>query len=93
MKKLTDEFRKNLEIFIERVQEKTDNTVIEYRVGKRWVKIISRYRNQKYGSVWAFVDPENGDVYKPASWNKPGKNVKRNIKDNPFSFCTKYGPN
>ena len=56
--------------------------------GRKYLKIINQqyddmgsnpsyeYRN---GSVHAFIDRETGDVYKPASWNKPAKHVRYNL--------------
>tara|TARA_B100002052_G_scaffold205608_1_gene187888 strand:+ start:185 stop:634 length:450 start_codon:yes stop_codon:yes gene_type:complete len=56
--------------------------------GRKYLKIINqqyddmgpnpsyKYRN---GSVHAFIDRETGDVYKPASWNKPAKHVRYNL--------------
>ena len=34
-------------------------------------------------SVHAFVDVNNCDVYKPASWNKPAKHVRFNLLQDP----------
>ena len=56
--------------------------------GRKYLKIVQQqfddmgpnptheYRN---GSVHAFIDRETGDVYKPASWNKPAKHVRYNL--------------
>ena len=48
----------------------------EVKKGKKYWKLI--FDN----SVHAFVDVNNGDVYKPASWNKPAKHVRYNILTN-----------
>ena len=57
--------------------------------GRKYLKIINQqyddmgpnpsyeYRN---GSVHAFIDRETGDVYKPASWNKPAKHVRFDMR-------------
>lgn len=44
---------------------------------KRWIKIV----NKRFGQtmVFCFVDPSNGDIYKPASWNAPAKGVRGNL--------------
>lgn len=52
--------------------------------GKRYYKIIDGYVNQDNGllesqGVHAFVDKENGDLYKPASWRGPAKGVRANM--------------
>lgn len=35
----------------------------------------------KGGSAYAFIDPENGDMYKPAGWRGPAKHVRANLLD------------
>ena len=56
--------------------------------GRKYLKIINQQYddmgpNPSYeysnGSVHAFIDRETGDVYKPASWNKPAKHVRYNL--------------
>ena len=56
--------------------------------GRKYLKIINQqyddmgaYATHQYkdGSVHAFIDRETGDVYKPASWNKPAKHVRYNL--------------
>ena len=49
----------------------------EVKKGKKYWKLI--FDN----SVHAFVDVNNGDVFKPASWNKPAKHVRYNLLTNP----------
>lgn len=47
---------------------------------------IEQHNNQK--SIVCFVDKNNGDVYKPADWNKPAKNVRYNLnKDLEWLLC------
>ena len=50
---------------------------VEIKKGRKYYKIITD------NSVHAFVDVNNGDVYKPASWNKPAKHVRYNLLTNP----------
>ena len=45
--------------------------------GRKYYKIITE------NSVHCFVDVKNGNVYKPASWNKPAAIVRYNLLDNP----------
>lgn len=56
--------------------------------GKRFVKII------RSRSVYAFVEIDSGDIYKPASWNAPAKHVRGNIfNDDPLACTGIYGVN
>ena len=57
--------------------------------GRKYLKIINQqyddmgaYATYQYrdGSVHAFIDRETGDVYKPASWNKPAKHVRFDMR-------------
>ena len=75
-----------------RLEELENGTANLYKFvvqkGRKYLKIIQQqfddlgpnptneYRN---GSVHAFIDRETGDVYKPASWNKPAKHVRYNL--------------
>ena len=45
--------------------------------GRKYYKVITE------NSVHAFVDVNNGDVYKPASYNKPAKHVRYNLLQDP----------
>ena len=76
----------------QRLEEIENGTANLYKFvvqkGRKYLKIINQqfddmgpnpsyeYRN---GSVHAFIDRETGDVYKPASWNKPAKHVRYNL--------------
>ena len=46
--------------------------------GRKYHKIIHNGKGG-HGSVHAFIDKKTGDVYKPASWNKPAKHVRYNL--------------
>ena len=86
----------------QRIEEIENGTANLYKYivkkGRKYLKIVNqqfddmgpnpsyKYRN---GSVHAFIDRETGDVYKPASWNKPAKHVRYNLlerKDREFLF-------
>ena len=57
---------------------------VEIKKGRKYYKVITD------NSVHCFVDVKNGDVYKPASWNKPAPIVRYNLLTNPeiaFSRC------
>jgi len=52
--------------------------------GRKYWKIFSyeyddRAEEYRQGSINCFVDRETGDVYKPASYNKPAKHVRYNL--------------
>jgi|TARA_B100000035_G_scaffold304036_1_gene303274 hypothetical protein len=46
--------------------------------GRKYHKVIHNDKGG-HGSVHAFIDKKTGDVYKPASWNKPAKHVRYNL--------------
>jgi len=50
---------------------------VTVKKGRKYFKVICD------NSVNCFVDVNNGDVYKPASWNKPAAIVRYNLLDNP----------
>ena len=57
---------------------------VTIKKGRKYYKVITE------NSVHAFVDVNNGDVYKPASWNKPAKHVRFNLLQDPqtcFNKC------
>ena len=76
----------------QRLEEIENGTANLYKFvvqkGRKYLKIINQqyddmgaYATYQYrdGSVHAFIDRETGDVYKPASWNKPAKHVRYNL--------------
>ena len=61
---------------------------VEIKKGRKYWKVITD------NSVHCFVDVNNGNVYKPASWNKPAAIVRYNLIDNPqivFERCSWAG--
>ena len=57
------------------------------KTGRKYHKIMSQEfdtfqdRNEyREGSVHAFVDKNTGEVYKPASYNKPAKHVRYDLR-------------
>lgn len=46
--------------------------------GKKWAKVIV---TEPQRSVFCFVDPANGNIYKPAGWDAPAKGKRGNIYD------------
>ena len=49
---------------------------VTVKKGKKYFKVITE------NSVHCFVDINNGNVYKPASWNKPAAIVRYNLLTN-----------
>jgi len=54
-----------------------DPVRFEVKRGRKFLKVI-----QTKGGVHAFIDKKTGDVFKPASWNKPAQHVRYNLLDN-----------
>jgi hypothetical protein len=63
-----------------------DQCEFSYTVGKRYAKVI---RSDPHTSVFAFVDMDNGDIFKAASWNAPAKHARGNINhaDTEYDGC------
>ena len=61
---------------------------------RRYVRVIKVHRdNEADRSVYAFIDPENGDIYKAESWKKPAPVVRGNLyaPDNGFGCIDWHG--
>ncbi len=52
------------------------NIVWEY--GNKFIKVITSVGQR---SVWGFIDRNNGDIYKAATWSRPAKHVRGNLFD------------
>lgn len=63
---------------IEMLTSGTDETLGSYTIteGKKYYKIV---QNDAGRSVHAFVNKENGDVYKAASWASPVRDARYNL--------------
>ena len=100
-------FDKKFDEFIVGCQKIVDEGMRNYswdhklitRKGSKYIKIISEDCNRPGGdrsnrrTVWGFVDRSNGDILKPANWNRPAKHNRGNIFDeNPLLFIGQYGP-
>lgn len=57
---------------IEELKVKGPDVEYYLRTGKKYFKLIMKDAGGQQ-SVHAFIDRENGDVYKPASWQGPAK--------------------
>ena len=66
------------EYLIANYNERGYNSELEVTInkGRKYWKVITD------NSVNCFVDVNNGDVYKPASWNKPAAIVRYNLLTN-----------
>lgn len=76
----------DVEKYVAEVQKRTDHTYLEHPAadpkisfteGKRFFKVAVTTWGQT--SVHSFVDKENGDVLKPASWDRPALHARGNI--------------
>ena len=103
-----ENFEKAFETFIQGCQRivnkgmeqyTTQDTLLEVRKGRKYYKVVALnvYNGKDVstgGSAWAFINTENGDVLKPASWNAPAKHARGNIYDdnNGLRGISTYGP-
>lgn len=72
--------------------------VIEADFGKKNCRIVKRERDQTGaifgGSVFCFIDLENGNILKADGWKRPAKGVRGNIFEENFSIgkgVSEYG--
>ena len=77
---------------LQKIEDGTENLYKwDYKVGKKFIKVFNlqyeeanEYYNRKAGyragSVTAFIDKNTGEVYKPASWKAPAKNVRFDLR-------------
>ena len=57
--------------------------------GGKFYKVIKSDSGSR--SVHCFVDKQNGDIYKAASWSAPAKHVRGNIFDANFGWNSAVG--
>lgn len=77
------------------LKERGSYTDISVRDGIKYIKIIEGNKDTgRSGSAFAFINKENGDVLKPATWNTPAKHARGNIFDeyNGLKYMSAYGP-
>jgi hypothetical protein len=77
---------------LEKIENGTANLYkFDYEIGKRYIKVFNlqyqescdyynRPAGYRQGSVTAFIDKNTGEVYKPASWKSPAKNVRYDLR-------------
>ena len=88
-------FPENTKYYQERLEEIENGTAnlykFDYQVGKKYIKVFNlqyeeaneyygRKGGYRAGSVTAFIDKNTGEVYKPASWKAPAKNVRYDLR-------------
>ena len=90
--KLTEGYKSYYEEQLQKIEDGTANLYkFDYKVGKKFIKVFNlqyeeanEYYNRKggyrAGSVTAFIDKNTGEVYKPASWKAPAKNVRFDLR-------------
>ena len=82
--------------WLEQVEKDTNEVytvfpvTMSYTTGKRYFKIIKENTGQS--SVFAFIDKNTGDIYKPAGCSAPAKHVRGNVFTNPKCYSP-YGIN
>jgi hypothetical protein len=99
-------FEEALERFLELAQKLIDAhyaqsyptlkpTKLSTMRGKKYIRIVAtRDGGEGHRSSWGFINKENGDILKSASWKAPAKHARGNIHDdNPIDNVTPYGPN
>ena len=95
MGNLTREGHPNPDYANEQIAEIENGTAnlmkFEIREGRKYYKVVqvefetwngSKYYQQyRDSSVHSFVDKETGEVFKPASWSRPAKHVRFDMRD------------
>lgn len=63
-------------------------STLTYKNNKKYIRVMCN------NSAWAFINKDNGDVLKPASFKTPAKHARGNIFDeyNGMKYVTAYGP-
>ena len=96
--KAASAFLKAAQALIDRHMKKSfpnlPRKVLRFAKGRKYWRIESVDQGQSSGSAWAFLNTENGDVLKPASWRAPAKHARGNIYDNQGGMkgVGPYGP-
>lgn len=58
-----------------------DRRLYTVRNGRRYAKVVMSNHNGSSASVFAFIDRNTGDVFKPATWNSPAKHVRFTVRN------------
>ena len=95
MGNLTREGHPNPDYANEQIAEIENGTAnlmkFEVREGRKYYKVVQsefetwkgsiHYGNYRDSSVHSFVDKETGEVFKPASWSRPAKHVRFDMRN------------
>ena len=85
---ITEGYKSYYQEQLEKIEDGTANLYkFDYKVGKKYITLFNlqyqescdyynRPAGYRQGSVTAFIDKNTGEVYKPASWKAPAKNVR-----------------
>ncbi len=72
-------------------------TIYDVKWGRKYAKVVSRTATSNIGSggsVFCFVNRENGDILKAASYSAPAKHARGNVlRDDRLSAVGRYGAN
>ncbi len=70
------------------------HSVLTFKQGRRYIKVICTNADNGQGSVHTFIDLTNGDVLKPAGHAAPAKHARGNIFDdsNGLGSMGPHGP-
>ena len=89
---LTEGYTSYYEEQLQKIEDGTENLYKwDYKIGKKFIKVFNlqyqeanefynRKAGYRAGSVTAFIDKNTGEVYKPASWKAPAKNVRFDLR-------------
>ena len=68
---------------------------IRIKWGRKYAKLVVVTPEGRDGSVYCFVNIENGDILKAASWNAPAKHARGNVNSDDLgaSAVGPYGAN
>ena len=90
-----------IEIFILEAQEvinanyensRIQAPLLRIKKGRKYAKLVLfNPVSERESSVWGFVNMQNGDLLKAASWNTPAKGARGNILNGTASYGP-YGP-
>lgn len=88
--KTIDEFVKELNEKFPKVNDYDE--IFVFTNGKRFYKICRSRNGVTPNSAYAFIDKNNGDLYRASSWSAPANYVRGNINDESgLVACEKYG--
>lgn len=88
VKRCEELIQKHYDTYLPTFSNKEEYTTLSVKSGRKYIKLIHNH------SVWAFVNKENSDILKPASWAAPAKHARGNINDdfNGMGGITVHGP-